>query len=184
VDDAVVIRNRVVDSFERALHAKTDEERALETTFVIAGGGPAGVELGSEIRHLSRGLLPEYFQGAPPARVVLADAGDRILRAWDAELAEAGREKLCSCGVDVRLNTRIVAASETSVTLGGGMALVDILGIRLSGWLAWWIYRTAYLLKLVGMKNKVRVLLTFALNRVFDPDIASRMESAAAAPEA
>jgi NADH:quinone reductase (non-electrogenic) len=294
VDDAVVIRNRVIDSFERALHAKTDEERTLETTFVIAGGGPAGVELASEIRHLSRGLLPEYFQGMPPARVVLADAGDRILRAWDAELAEAGREKLRSCGVDVRLNTRIVAASETSVTLdgpggpekiptktlvwtagtapaswvgslglptdrgavevdeflqvkghpnvfavgdvsmlldvradmpyprvapiaisqgvraagnieslifdrpleayhahhagnivslGGGMALVDILGIRLSGWLAWWIYRTAYLLKLVGMKNKVRVLLTFGLNRVFDPDIASRMESACA-PEA
>ncbi|GMR13858.1 MAG: NAD(P)/FAD-dependent oxidoreductase [Gemmatimonadota bacterium] len=289
VDDAVVIRNRVIDSFERALHARTDEERTLETTFVIAGAGPAGVELASEIRHLSRGSLPEYFQGAPPARVVLADSGDRILRAWDAELAEAGREKLCSCGVDVRLNTRIVAASGNSVTLdgpdgqeeiptktlvwtagtapaswvrslglptargavevneflqvkghpnvfavgdvnmlmdaragmpyprvapiaisqgvraagnieglvfgrpleayhahhagnivslGSGMALVDILGVRLSGWMAWWIYRTAYLLKLVGMKNKVRVLLSLALNRVFDPDIASRMEPA------
>lgn len=287
VDDAVVIRNRVIDSFERALHAETEAERALETTFVIAGAGPAGVELASEIRHLSQGRLPGYFQGAPPARVVVADAGDRILRAWDAELAEAGLERLCSSGVDVRLNTRIVAAGENSVTLdgpegreeiptktlvwtagttpaswvgslglptergavevneflqvkghphifavgdvsvlmdvragmpyprvapiaisqgvraagnieglvfgrpleayhahhagkivslGGGMALVDILGVRLSGRLAWWIYRGAYLLKLVGMKNKVRVLLTLALNRVFDPDIASGVE--------
>ena len=39
------------------------------------------------------------------------------------------------------------------VSLGCGMALVDILGVRVSGWLAWWIYRGAYLLKLVGMKN-------------------------------
>ena len=294
VDDAVLIRNRVIDSFERALHAKTDEERALETTFVIAGAGPAGVELDSEVRHLSQGHLPKYFQGATPARVVLADAGDRILRAWDADLAEAGREKLCSCGVDVRLNTRIVAARKDSVTLegpegreeiptktlvwtagttpaswvgslglptergalevneflqvkghanifavgdvsmlmdvraempfprvapiaisqgvraagnieglvfdrplepyhahhagnivslGSGMALVDVLGVRLTGWMAWWFYRTAYLLKLVGMKNKVRVLLAFALNRVFDPDIASPM-GPAADPEA
>ena len=59
------------------------------------------------------------------------------------------------------------------VSLGCGMALVDIWGVRVSGWLAWWIYREAYLLKLVGMKNKVRVLFTLALNRVFDPDIAS-----------
>ena len=283
-NDAVVIRNRIIDSFERALHAETEAERALETTFVIAGAGPAGVELASEIRHLSQSRLPGCFQGAPLARVVLADAGDRILRAWDAELAEAGLERLCSSGVDVRLNTRIVAAGENSVTLDGpegreeiptktlvwtagttpaswvgslglptergavevneflqvkghphifavgdvsvlmdvragmpyprvapiaisqgvraagnieglvfgrpleayrahhagkivslgcGMALVDVLGVRLSGWLAWWIYRGAYLLKLVGMKNKVRVLFTLALNRVFDPDIAS-----------
>ena len=286
VDDAVFMRNRVIDSFERALHVESEEERALETTFVIAGGGPAGVELASEIRHLSQGRLPAYFPNVPEARVILADAGDRILQAWDGELAEAGRDRLCSYGVDVRLNTRIVAAGENTVTLegpagreevptktliwtagttpagwvssldlptergaievnaflqvrghsnifavgdvntlvdsragvpyprvapiaisqgvraaanienlvfdrkmeayhahhagkivslGGGMALVDILGVRLSGWLAWWIYRGAYILKLVGTKNKVRVLLTLALNRVFDPDIASRM---------
>ena len=289
VDDAVTVRNRVIDSFERALHAKTEEERELETTFVIAGGGPAGVELASEIRHLSQGRLPGFFGQIPPAIVVLADAGDRILRAWDEKLACAGQERLESTGVDVRLKTRIVAADENSVTLdgpegreaiptktlvwtagttpagwvgslglptergalevneflqvkghpnifgvgdvsllmdaragtpyprvapiaisqgvraagnieslvfgraleayhahhagnivslGSGMALVDIMGIRLSGRLAWWIYRTAYLLKLVGTKNKIRVVVTLALNRVFDPDIASRMEPA------
>ena len=48
---------------------------------------------------------------------------------------------------------------------------MDILGLRLSGPLAWWIYRATYLLKLVGTKNKIRVLVTLALNRVFEPDI-------------
>ncbi len=56
------------------------------------------------------------------------------------------------------------------VSLGGGVALVDILGVRITGPMAWWIYRAAYLLKLVGMKNKIRVLVTLALNRLFEPD--------------
>ena len=57
------------------------------------------------------------------------------------------------------------------VSLGGGVALVDILGLRVSGALAWWIYRATYLLKLIGSKNKIRVLLTLLLNRLFEPDI-------------
>jgi NADH dehydrogenase FAD-containing subunit len=59
------------------------------------------------------------------------------------------------------------------VSLGSGVALVDLLGLRLTGPLAWWIYRAAYLLKLVGAKNKVRVLTTLALNRVFERDISA-----------
>jgi NADH dehydrogenase len=57
------------------------------------------------------------------------------------------------------------------ISLGSGVALVDLLGVRITGVLAWWIYRAAYLLKLVGAKNKIRVLLTLALNHVFEPDI-------------
>jgi NADH dehydrogenase len=63
------------------------------------------------------------------------------------------------------------------VSLGGGVALVDILGFRLKGPVAWWIYRAAYLLKLVGTKNKMRVLLTLILNRLFEPDIAGLGET-------
>jgi len=58
------------------------------------------------------------------------------------------------------------------VSLGHGVALVDILGFQLRGPLAWWLYRSSYLLKLVGTKNKVRVLLTLTLNRLFGPDVA------------
>ncbi len=57
------------------------------------------------------------------------------------------------------------------VSLGDGVALVEILGIRITGFLAWWIYRAGYILKLVGTKNKVRVLVTLALNRIFEPDL-------------
>jgi NADH dehydrogenase len=57
------------------------------------------------------------------------------------------------------------------VSLGGGQALVDLLGLRLMGRPAWWVYRVAYLLKLVGAKNKVRVATTLALNHLFGRDL-------------
>ena len=51
--------------------------------------------------------------------------------------------------------------------------MADVLGVRVTGPLAWWLYRGAYLMKVVGVKNKVRILLNLALNRVFEPDISS-----------
>lgn len=57
------------------------------------------------------------------------------------------------------------------VSLGDGVALVDVLGFRVRGRAAWAIYRTAYLMKLVGLKNKIRAVVTLALNRVFEPDL-------------
>jgi len=57
------------------------------------------------------------------------------------------------------------------VSLGHGSALVDVLGWTLKGRLAWTLYRTAYLLKLVGARNKMRAATSLALSRVFEPDI-------------
>lgn len=57
------------------------------------------------------------------------------------------------------------------VGLGGGMALVNLLGLKVHGRLGWWIYRTAYLQRLVGVKNKALLVLTLWLNAFFDRDI-------------
>jgi NADH dehydrogenase len=59
------------------------------------------------------------------------------------------------------------------VSLGAGVALVEILGVRVTGRLAWWMYRGAYLFKLVGLKNKIRLLITLGLNLLFERDISS-----------
>lgn len=59
------------------------------------------------------------------------------------------------------------------VSLGRGVALVELLGFRLTGWPAWMMYRSAYLMKLVGTRNKVRVALTLMLNQVFERDVAT-----------
>lgn len=57
------------------------------------------------------------------------------------------------------------------VSLGGGVALVDLFGWRVTGRLAWIIYRTTYLLKLVGAKNKIRAMVSLSLSHFFEPDI-------------
>ena len=57
------------------------------------------------------------------------------------------------------------------VSLGAGEALVETLGLRWTGRLAWWLYRLVYLLKLVGAKPKIRVAVTLMLNRLFAPDL-------------
>ena len=57
------------------------------------------------------------------------------------------------------------------VGLGGGVALVNLLGIKFHGRLGWLFYRMAYLQRLVGLKNKVALVFTLGLNALFDRDI-------------
>jgi NADH dehydrogenase len=57
------------------------------------------------------------------------------------------------------------------VSLGGGVALVDLFGWHITGRMAWIIYRTIYLLKLVGAKNKIRAMVSLTLSHFFEPDI-------------
>ena len=63
------------------------------------------------------------------------------------------------------------------VSLGAGQALVETLGFRWTGRPAWWMYRLVYLLKLVGMKPKIRVAVTLALNYLFERDLSYETEA-------
>lgn len=289
VDEALAIRDRVIGSLERV--ALDDVGNTCRTTFVVAGAGPAGVEVASEIHTLANHVLRPYYPGTPGVHVILVDPADGILPGWDADLAEEGLRCLRARGIDVRLGTRIEAFADGCVTtrmedrseripacaliwtagttpaawvsglplptergavrvrptlqvegherlfavgdvtslvdartggpyprvapiaisqgmraaanienlvlgrplepyrahhagkivsLGSGVALVDLLGVRITGPPAWWIYRATYLIKLVGTKNKLRVLFTLALNRFFEPDIGSELAPAEA----
>lgn len=281
--DAEVVRSRIINAFEAALHVVDDEEELRRlTTFVVAGAGPAGVELASEIRGLVERAVSPYYPALPEPRIVLADGNDRILVGWDAELARSGLDRLRDRGIDVRLNTRITGVAGGSVmmrdpdgdlrvdahhlfwtagtrptdwlasiglptengrlvvgddlrvkgserifaagdaayavdartgvsfppvapiaisqgvrcagnieslvvgrplepyhahhagkivSLGGGVALAEVLGFRLPETIAWLTYRAAYLSKLVGTKSKILVLVTLLLERIFEPDI-------------
>lgn len=59
------------------------------------------------------------------------------------------------------------------ISLGRGVAFADVFGFQLRGWAAWWMYRTAYTLKLIGLKNKVRVVITLLFNKIFERDLAA-----------
>jgi len=284
VADAVAIRNRVLLAAEQAEVETSPGRRRRMLTFVVAGGGPAGVEVASEIRNMLSHVLPRYYRLGAEPRVILVDGGDRILRGWDEGLATRGQDELVRHGIDLELSTRVegfdgqfvtgrgpngevryetdtliwtagtspvtrewaqsttartasghlsveptlalkgaenvfavgdvarltdlhtgdpyapvapiaisqgvraaanienaIAGRPTEpyrayhagkiISLGNGVALVDLLGIQVRGRPAWMMYRGAYLLKLVGTKNKLQAGMTLLLNRIFERDL-------------
>lgn len=123
VSDALRLRDRVIGLCEAAEATDSAARRRELLTFVVAGGGPAGVETASELLHLLRDVLPAYYPHAGEGRVVLAEGGDRLLRQWDAGLAEQGRRTLRDRGMQIRLETLVEGVEEGRVVLSGAEAV-------------------------------------------------------------
>jgi NADH:quinone reductase (non-electrogenic) len=120
IDDATGIRRRILTAFEQAEAAALAEERQRLLTFVVIGGGPTGVEMAGAIAELARVALRHDFRNIDPveARVVLVEAGQRLLPALPAMLGAAAREALESLGVEVRLGTAVSHCDSEGVIIG------------------------------------------------------------------
>lgn len=118
VEDALEIRRRVLLAFERAERTTDERERRRLLTFAVIGGGPTGVELCGAIAELSRFVLSRDFRSADvrSAKVVLVEAGPRILPSFPEDLARSAVEQLAELGVDVKTGTRVVAIDRRGVT--------------------------------------------------------------------
>ncbi|MGQ0537856.1 MAG: NAD(P)/FAD-dependent oxidoreductase [Gemmatimonadaceae bacterium] len=115
--DALAVRERYLLAFERAeRESDADERRALQT-LVIVGGGPTGVELAGMLITIARTALPRDFRRSDPreARVILLEAGPRLLPAMPNELSERARLDLVALGVDVRLGARVTHVGADAV---------------------------------------------------------------------
>lgn len=119
IEDAVEIRRRVLLAFEKAERAVDEDEREKLLTFAVIGGGPTGVELAGAIAELSRTVLAREFRRIDPghARVILIEAGDRILPSFDEELALRAVDQLSEIGVDVRIGARVTTIDEDGVVV-------------------------------------------------------------------
>src|SRR5579862_2216667 len=105
VADAVSARNRILQAFEQA-EAEEDPSRYRDLlTFILVGAGPTGVEMASALATLVRSTLRSEFRRLDPAsaRVVLVDAGSRVLATFADQLSEATKNRLRKLGVEVRL---------------------------------------------------------------------------------
>jgi len=120
LDDALGFRRRILSAFEAAETACDPAERARLLTFVIVGAGPTGVELAGAIAELARRALATDFRAirGESARVVLVEAADRALGAFDPRLSDYARRALERLGVEVRLGVGVTACDEGGVALG------------------------------------------------------------------
>ncbi len=120
IDDATAIRRRILVAFENAEAEQTTEARRRFLTFVVIGGGPTGVEMAGAIAELARVALRHDFRNIDPreARIVLVEAGPRVLAAFPPTLSDAARKSLERLGVEVRLGTAVTQCDEAGVTIG------------------------------------------------------------------
>jgi NADH dehydrogenase len=126
VDDADRIRGKILRAFERAerLAAEgraTDEEVRALLTFVLVGGGTAGVEMAGTIAEMARLSLSDDFRHIDPrsARILLFEAASRILPAYPEKLSERAREHLQRIGVEVRTGARVERVDSAGVVASG-----------------------------------------------------------------
>ncbi len=119
--DAIKIRNHVIDMFERADRESEPAARKALLTFVIAGGGFAGVELAGALNDFARGILADYPNlHREDVRVLLVHARDRILPELSASLGNYAQKRMAARGVEFRLNTRLIDARQGAVVLSDG----------------------------------------------------------------
>ena len=120
IDDATYLRRRILLAFERAETETDPEERRRLLNFVVVGGGPTGVEMAGAIAELAKRALAKDFRSIDPraTRIILVEAGPRLLAPFDPSLSEAARRSLEQLGVEVRLGAGVTECDYRGVSLG------------------------------------------------------------------
>lgn len=121
IEDARIIRSRLLLAFEEAERAHDAAEQRRLMTIAVIGGGPTGVELAGSIAELARYTLSKDFRIIRPesATVLLLEAGPRILTAFPETLADYAARRLAKLGVTLRTNCPVERINATHITAAG-----------------------------------------------------------------
>jgi NADH dehydrogenase len=122
IEDATRIRRRILIAFERAELTADEAERRRLLTFVIVGAGATGVEMAGAITEVARQTLAMDFRRIDPktSRIVLIEAGPRVMPALPTNLSEYVQTTLAHKGVEVMTQTRVVGCDARGVDLESG----------------------------------------------------------------
>jgi NADH dehydrogenase len=143
LEDATTLRRRILVAFERAERERDADRRAALLTFVIIGAGPTGVELAGTIAELAQDTLPPDFRNIDThkARVVLIEAGSRVLAGFADDLSAYAQASLESLGVEVMLGQAVTECSADGVVYGGkrleAKTIIWAAGVRASPAAEW-----------------------------------------------
>jgi NADH dehydrogenase len=120
LEDALEIRRRILLAFERAEREADPARRRALLTFVLVGAGPTGAELAGAIGEISRHVLVSDFRSIDPreARIILVEAGPRILPAFPEDLSARAETSLGQLGVEVRKGAPVTAIGPGFVQIG------------------------------------------------------------------
>jgi NADH dehydrogenase len=134
--DALAMRDRILRAFEMGEREADRSRRRAWLTFAVVGAGATGVELAGALAEISRESLARDFRRIDPtqARVVLIEAGSRVLATFPADLSQRALAQLTRMGVEVRLGALVTGVDADGVTLTetGGAAAVTRAPVRLA----------------------------------------------------
>jgi NADH:ubiquinone reductase (H+-translocating) len=143
LEDATTLRRRMLTAFERAERESDPARRAALLTFVIIGAGPTGVELAGTIAELAKHTMPPDFRNIDTrkARVVLIEAGPRVLAGFAEDLSAYAQASLESIDVEVVLGEAVTECSADGVIYGGktlhAKTIIWAAGVRASPAAEW-----------------------------------------------
>jgi len=143
IEDATDIRRRLLLAFERAELSEDEAERRALTTFVVVGGGPTGVEMAGSIADVARNALPDDFRKVDPAkaRVLLIEAGPRLLPVFPERLSAYAERALMRMGVEVLAGVSVTGVDARGVTTTTGRieagAVIWAAGVQASPAAVW-----------------------------------------------
>lgn len=125
LDDALTIRNTLLEQFERATVFKTAEEKKIVLNFVIIGGGATGVELAGALAEFKSHIIAKDYPEIEPSlmNIHLIEAGNRLLPAMTAGASAKSADFLTRMGVKLWLSTMVKDYDGTNVTLTDGTVL-------------------------------------------------------------
>ena len=120
IEDALEIRRRVLLAFELAERQAADGKEQVQLNFVVAGGGPTGVELAGTLAEIARRALANEFSSIDPrkTRIVLLEGGPRILPAYPEDLSRSAEEQLRRLGVEVHTSAMVTGIAPGAVQMG------------------------------------------------------------------
>jgi NADH dehydrogenase len=128
LEDATLIRTRVLAAFEEAEREEDPARRREALTFVVVGAGPTGVELAGALAEIARHTLRDEFRQIDPAeaRILLVEGTERVLGSFSPELSARAARDLARLGIELRTGTLVTDVGPRGVRLRHGDAAEEI----------------------------------------------------------